>query len=112
MQPEAPAPEGAEQAPMIVPACPLEGGELHRLAVTLRPAPVPACLPLSREWQGTTDDVALAQPDDGLGRWANWGYDHRGVTVRIPGERGPATRIEHRLGDGAASLSPDVPGPC
>ena len=50
-----------------------------------------------------TDEVALAQSDDGLGRWANWGYDHRGVTVRIPGERGPATRIEHRLGDGAAN---------
>ena len=25
------------------------------------------------------------------------------MTVRIPGERGPATRIEHRLGDGAAN---------
>jgi glutamine synthetase len=36
------------------------------------------------------------------GCWANWGYDHRGTTVRIPGERGAAARIEHRLADGAA----------
>ncbi len=36
------------------------------------------------------------------GCWANWGYDHRGVTVRIPGERGRAARLEHRLADGAA----------
>jgi glutamine synthetase len=37
------------------------------------------------------------------GYWANWGYDHRGVTVRIPHSRGKATRIEHRMGDGAAN---------
>ena len=33
------------------------------------------------------------------GYWCNWGYDHRGVSVRIPGERGKATRIEHRTAD-------------
>lgn len=37
------------------------------------------------------------------GYWANWGYDHRGTTVRIPHERGRATRLEHRMGDGAAN---------
>ena len=36
------------------------------------------------------------------GYWANWGYDHRGATVRVPGERGAGTRLEHRLSDGAA----------
>ncbi len=38
------------------------------------------------------------------GYWANWGHDHRGATVRVPPERGAATRIEHRLSDGAAPV--------
>jgi len=37
------------------------------------------------------------------GYWANWGYDHRGATLRVPKERGAATRLEHRMPDGAAS---------
>lgn len=37
------------------------------------------------------------------GCWANWGYDHRGATVRIPGERGRGTRLEHRMADGAVA---------
>jgi glutamine synthetase len=36
------------------------------------------------------------------GYWANWGYDHRGATIRVPGERGRGARLEHRLSDGAA----------
>lgn len=43
------------------------------------------------------------QPASMSGYWANWGYDHRGVTVRIPGERGKGTRIEHRMADAAAN---------
>lgn len=43
------------------------------------------------------------QPAQLSGYWANWGYDHRGVTVRVPHSRGKATRIEHRMGDGAAN---------
>jgi glutamine synthetase len=37
------------------------------------------------------------------GYWANWGIDNRISTVRVPGERGAATRIEHRMADGTAS---------
>ncbi|MBM3668984.1 MAG: glutamine synthetase [Actinobacteria bacterium] len=37
------------------------------------------------------------------GYWANWGLDNRISTVRIPGQRGATTRIEHRMADGAAS---------
>jgi glutamine synthetase len=37
------------------------------------------------------------------GYWANWGLDNRISTVRVPGPRGRATRIEHRLPDGAAN---------
>ncbi len=38
------------------------------------------------------------------GYWANWGYDHRGVTVRVSPERGDALRLEHRMADGAANI--------
>ena len=34
---------------------------------------------------------------------ANWGYDNRSTMVRIPPERGPGTRLEVRVGDGAAN---------
>ena len=37
------------------------------------------------------------------GYWANWGIDNRISTVRVPGERGSATRIEHRMADGSAN---------
>jgi glutamine synthetase len=35
--------------------------------------------------------------------WINWGSDNRSVYVRIPVERGRATRVECRGGDGTAS---------
>jgi glutamine synthetase len=50
----------------------------------------------------TVNAYKRLQPGALAGCWANWGYDHRGATVRIPGERGRAARIEHRLADGAA----------
>ena len=34
---------------------------------------------------------------------ANWGHDHRMTLVRVPRERGPATRLEVRVGDGTAN---------
>jgi glutamine synthetase len=34
---------------------------------------------------------------------ANWGYDNRSCMVRIPPERGNGTRLEVRVGDGAAN---------
>ncbi len=37
------------------------------------------------------------------GYWANWGIDNRISTVRVPGQRGETTRIEHRMADGTAS---------
>jgi glutamine synthetase len=32
-----------------------------------------------------------------------WGHDHRMALVRVPNERGSATRLELRLGDGTAN---------
>lgn len=43
-------------------------------------------------------------PGTMTGYWANWGYDHRGVTVRVSPERGSALRLEHRTADGSASI--------
>jgi glutamine synthetase len=37
------------------------------------------------------------------GYWANWGLDNRIASVRVPGQRGAATRVEHRVADGSAS---------
>ena len=37
------------------------------------------------------------------GYWANWGLDNRVSSVRVPGQRGSSTRIEHRSADGSAS---------
>jgi glutamine synthetase len=35
---------------------------------------------------------------------ACWGHDHRMTLVRVPRERGAATRLEFRLGDGTANV--------
>jgi glutamine synthetase len=43
------------------------------------------------------------QPDMLNGYWANWGHDDRTVTLRVPPQRGEATRLEHRTSDGAAN---------
>lgn len=50
-----------------------------------------------------TNSYARLQPASLSGYWANWGIDHRSVTVRVSAETGPAARIEHRMADGAAS---------
>ena len=43
------------------------------------------------------------RPANLAGYWANWAHDHRGVTARIPAERGEGARIEYRLADCAAN---------
>ena len=50
----------------------------------------------------TVNAYKRLRPASLSGYWANWGYDHRGATIRVPGERGAAARLEHRLSDGAA----------
>ncbi|HEY6761605.1 MAG TPA: glutamine synthetase family protein [Baekduia sp.] len=42
-------------------------------------------------------------PDSLAPTHANWGWDNRSTFVRIPPERGAGTRIEVRVGDGAAN---------
>lgn len=50
----------------------------------------------------TVNAYKRLRPASLSGYWANWGYDHRGATIRVPGERGAAARLEHRLSDGGA----------
>ena len=42
-------------------------------------------------------------PDSLAPTHANWGWDNRTAMVRIPPERGGATRLEVRVGDGSAN---------
>lgn len=51
----------------------------------------------------TVNAYKRLQPGTLCGYWANWGYDHRGVTVRVPPARGQGTRLEHRVGDGSVT---------
>ena len=51
----------------------------------------------------TVNAYKRLKPGSLTGYWANWGYDHRGVTVRVPPARGSGARLEHRTGDGAVT---------
>lgn len=51
----------------------------------------------------TVNSYQRLRPASLSGYWANWGMDHRSVTVRVSAEQGTAARIEHRMGDCAAS---------
>ncbi|CAN5891318.1 type I glutamate--ammonia ligase [soil metagenome] len=51
----------------------------------------------------TVNAYKRLQPGSLCGYWANWGHDHRGVTVRVPPDRDSRCRIEHRLSDGATN---------
>ena len=52
----------------------------------------------------TVNAYKRLKPAQLSGYWANWGYDHRGATVRVSPERGAGARLEHRLSDGAAPV--------
>ena len=51
----------------------------------------------------TVNAYKRLRPAQLTGYWANWGYDHRGVAVRVSPDRGKALRLEHRVADGAAN---------
>jgi glutamine synthetase len=51
----------------------------------------------------TVNAYKRLQPGSLCGYWANWGYDHRGVTIRVPPARHQGTRLEHRVGDGSVT---------
>ena len=49
-------------------------------------------------------------PDSLAPTHANWGWDNRTTFVRIPPERGGATRVEIRVGDGSANAHLAIAG--
>ncbi len=51
----------------------------------------------------TINSFRRLMPDSLAPTHANWGHDNRSTFVRIPRERGRATRLEVRVGDGAAN---------
>jgi glutamine synthetase len=51
----------------------------------------------------TVNSYERLKPASLSGYWRNWGVDHRGVAARLSAERGEKSRIEHRMGDGAAN---------
>ena len=51
----------------------------------------------------TVNAYRRIQPDSLAPTHANWGWDNRGTFIRIPRERGAATRAEIRVADGAAN---------
>jgi glutamine synthetase len=51
----------------------------------------------------TVNSYERLKPASLSGFWRNWGVDHRGVTTRLSAEGGAKSRIEHRMGDGAAN---------
>ena len=71
---------------------------------TLRSTPSRACWRTIKRLAGlcapTVNAYKRLRPASLSGYWANWGYDHRGATVRVPPERGEGARLEHRLSDG------------
>ncbi len=52
----------------------------------------------------TVNAYRRLQPASLSGYWANWGYDHRCVAVRVPAARGTSTRLESRVPDGSANV--------
>jgi glutamine synthetase len=52
----------------------------------------------------TVNAYKRLKPGNLAGVFANWGLDHRGVSVRVPKERDASTRIEYRVPDGAANV--------
>ncbi|HEY8017754.1 MAG TPA: hypothetical protein VIE35_18055 [Dongiaceae bacterium] len=51
----------------------------------------------------TVNSYERLKPATLSGYWRNWAVDHRGVTTRLSAETGERSRIEHRMGDGAAN---------
>jgi glutamine synthetase len=74
-------------------------GELHAFTAGVL-AHAPALMALLNP---TINAYRRIVPDSLAPTHANWGWDNRATFIRIPPERGGATRIEIRVGDGGAN---------
>ena len=74
-------------------------GELHAFTAGVL-AHAPALMAFLNP---TINAYRRIQPDSLAPTHANWGWDNRATFIRIPPERGGATRLEIRVGDGGAN---------
>jgi glutamine synthetase len=70
----------------------------HLIAVILAHAPA-----LAAFTNPTVNAFKRLLPDSLAPYRANWGHDNRSAMLRVPPERGAGTRLEVRIGDGAAN---------
>ncbi len=80
-----------------------EGNDLSPLAKHMIAGIVHHAAALTAFCNPTINAFKRLGPDTLAPYRANWGYDNRSAMLRIPPERGGGTRLEMRLGDGAAN---------
>ncbi len=80
-----------------------EGNDLSPLAKYMIAGIVHHAAALTAFCNPTINAFKRLGPDTLAPYRANWGYDNRSAMLRIPPERGGGTRLEMRLGDGAAN---------
>lgn len=80
-----------------------DGGELSALAKHMIAGIVTHARALTAICNPTVNAYKRLGPDTLAPYRGNWGYDNRSAMLRIPPERGQGTRLEMRLGDGAAN---------
>jgi glutamine synthetase len=80
-----------------------DGAELSTLARHMIAGIVHHAAALTAFCNPTINAFKRLGPDTLAPYRANWGYDNRSAMLRVPPERGGGTRLEMRLGDGAAN---------
>lgn len=80
-----------------------DGSELSALARHMIAGIVHHAAALTAVCNPTINAFKRLGPDTLAPYRANWGFDNRSAMLRVPPERGEGTRLEMRLGDGAAN---------
>lgn len=80
-----------------------EGSELSDIAKQLIAGLAKNANALTAFTNPTVNAFKRLGPDTLAPYRANWGYDNRSTMIRVPPERGSGTRLEVRVGDGAAN---------
>ncbi|MCU1506371.1 MAG: glutamine synthetase [Microbacteriaceae bacterium] len=80
-----------------------DGGELSGLANQMIAGILDNAPALVALTNPTVNAYKRLGPDTLAPYRANWGHDNRSTMVRVPPERGAGTRLELRVGDGAAN---------
>ncbi len=79
------------------------GEELSATALAMIAGIIEHSAALSALTNPTINAFKRLGPDTLAPYRANWGYDNRSTMIRVPPERGQGTRLELRIGDGAAN---------